>query len=1347
MIFKPTTDIKDELRKASLLKPISDEDMSIFKSDLSDFMSFCKEDNVEQTLAGYLKTLLESSFYKKDHLIVLEENRKDMAIKSEYSSEAPNYVFIETKRIKSKDMVKVDDLNAKAFYETIYYYMRERAKGNDELKQIVITNMYEWCIINALEYDRLFWRDTSFKKLYDDFVKNRLGYNDTEQLYKKGLPKAVEHSNGTIHYLYFNLKEECFTSSDNAKKKLDYIYKILSPKFMFKQFEIQAQPLQKDFYAELLYIMGLEEVKDNGKKYIRRSRERNEGSLIENAIEQIKTGDITYLNVEGDTLDERLFNAALQLAIIWINRVLFLKLLESQLCSYHKGNEEKYRFLNVEKIKNYSDLDKLFFNVLALPEEERSTSIKEKYPNVPYLNSSLFEIDRLEKNATRIQGLSNDAELPLWNKSNLKKYENFKKTKISSLEYLLKFLDSFDFGSDKNEEDTQRHLISPSVLGLIFEKINGYKDGAIFTPPEITMFMCRQTLRKAVVDKFNEAYPDWGCSDLTDLYNHITNKKDANEIFNSIHICDPAVGSGHFLVSALNELIAIKAELGIIIDKDGRTLRDYNIEVIHDDLLITDDEGNKVYYTPSLNYRDSQRLQEVIFTEKRTIIENCLFGVDINPNSVNICKLRLWIELLKNTYYDRENGKLQTLPNIDINITTGNSLVFKFPINLGKTIGIKSNQAKKLKANIKRLKSLIADYKQNSNKEQRNQIKGRIKEISKSYLSDGELNLFGDNEIVNFKNPFHDAMEWMIRFPDVLDEEANFVGFDVIIGNPPYINMEDLGGMSDFYKNLPGKAFTRKTYKTYDSSGDILTLFLELGRLLVKEGGLVSYIISNSWMRTKYGKSTRKFLSEHTNPILLIDFTKFSVFKDITVETCILTFERGQNQLRTRAANVTKDDYANFETFLEDSLIPCEFNTSEFWYVLQPKEQVIRNHVKKVGKKLSNKIWKIESNFGIKTGCNEAFLIDSKTYKVILSHCKNEKERGFTKELIQKVVRGQDVGRYVCNWDDLYLIATFPSKKHEILIYPAVSDYLETFAADILREKGYEWIANDDKLLREFCRKKLYQTGGTIKIDGQNVMIGKNGTACKARKRTSHNWFELQDNIAFWKSFAKPKLIWKRIGDDVRYSYDESGLLTLDSTCFAVGKHLKYICGILNSKMGRYLMKFAPKTGTGDSLVSKQAFLPLYVPYPSAADEKELSDLVDKMRANPEDTETQSKIDRKVFQLYKIVDYDLIQQIETSVESKQKPVKTKGSKANNESDPHAKRADSNTDDSEIELLDEAGNSEQLSVPELAQVIKPARKTGNVNITVNINKFEKPVGAVIQTGESQEIKEIVDIKTE
>ena len=152
----------------------------------------------------------------------------------------------------------------------------------------------------------------------------------------------------------------------------------------------------------------------------------------------------------------------------------------------------------------------------------------------------------------------------------------------------------------------------------------------------------------------------------------------------------------------------------------------------------------------------------------------------------------------------------------------------------------------------------------------------------------------------------------------------------------------------------------------------------------------------------------------------------------------------------------------------------------------------------------------------------------------------------------------------------------------------------------------------------------------------------------KSRKKTAHQWFELQDNIAFWKEFAKPKLIWKRIGSDVRFAYDETSILTLDSTCIAIGNHIKYLCGIFNSKMGRYLLKYTPKTGTGDSLVSVQAFHPIYVPIPTPEEEKRISIYVDRLSASPNE-EDAFKLDALIFNLYNITDDETIRYIESKV--------------------------------------------------------------------------------------------------
>ena len=1252
MIFEPNSDIKAIVKKASLYRNVSQDSIDLFKKEIKTYFEFLNDHQTEETQKGFLKTFLEHTYYKEKYLIVGDENRKDLAILGAYDTLAKTNVFIETKSTTSDEMVKKDDLRAKAFYETILYYMNDRHNRNDELKHIIITNMKEWCIIDALDYDRIFWRDNSFKKKYEQFINGQLSFKTTDQFYEYVAAPFVEESKSTLRYTYFNLRDLTINKDGKAKSKVSDVYKILSPNFLFKQYERDDNNhLNRKFYTELLYIMGLEETEEDNKRLIKRKEDKKEGALIENTIEQIKSLPISYIPVEGDTEEDRIFNAALQLSIVWINRLLFLKLLEAQLLVYN-NNDESFKFLNSDNLRSYSDLEILFFRVLAVPENERTQSLRDKHPNVPYLNSSLFEVSKLEQYVTRLSVLDNNAELPLFSGSVLKSFAKRTRRDFTSLEYLLLFLDSYDFGADKKTDDAvdsdAKPLISASVLGLIFEKINGYKDGSIFTPSKITMTLCRETLRRAVVDKFNKE-KGWSCTNINDLYNRIDDKTEANSIINSMRICDPAVGSGHFLVSALNELISIKSDLGIILDNSGKRLRDYHIDVQNDELIITDEEGEQVVYQRSVHYKDSQRLQEIIFNEKRTIIENCLFGVDINSNSVNICRLRLWIELLKSTYYDRENELLQTLPNIDINIKCGNSLVSKFPIELNKSLKVSSDLTRKLRASISTYKSLVAEYKQRSDKNKRNEIAKKLKEIRRRFLQTGELRWDTDEEIIDYKDPYHDSMEWMLQFPEVLDDEARFVGFDVIIGNPPYINMQKLGKMSKFYQRLPGRTPSQKRYETYNSQGDILTLFFELGLMLVREGGLVSYITSNSWMRTEFGENTRKYLSKKSNPLILADFVGFQVFENVTVETNIMILSKGENQHKTLAANINKDDYKTLDSYLNDNLIECDFNTSDFWYILQPQDQRIRNQVMKVGKQLKDKSWNLIVKFGIKTGNNNAFLINSEQRNKILENCSTEREIELTDKLIQKVIRGEDVRRYGYNWNDLYLITTFPSRKHEILLYPSIQKHLTTFEADKLKAHGYGWIADDEKLLASYCRQKLYQAGKVVKINDKPIVLGNNpNNPEKSRKKTAHQWFELQDNIAFWKEFAKPKLIWKRIGSDVRFAYDESGILSLDSTCIAVGNRIKYLCGIFNSKMGRYLLKYTPKTGTGDSLVSVQAFHPIYVPIPSADEEERISTYVDKLSASPNE-EDAIRLDALVFKIYGITDDETIRYIESKI--------------------------------------------------------------------------------------------------
>ena len=246
------------------------------------------------------------------------------------------------------------------------------------------------------------------------------------------------------------------------------------------------------------------------------------------------------------------------------------------------------------------------------------------------------------------------------------------------------------------------------------------------------------------------------------------------------------------------------------------------------------------------------------------------------------------------------------------------------------------------------------------------------------------------------------------------------------------------------------------------------------------------------------------------------------------------------------------------------------------------------------------KDWDINIYRGVLTGCNEAFIIDSQKRDEILNNCQTEDERQRTAELIRPILRGRDIKRYGYEWANLWLIATFPSRHYDIDKYPSIKQYLLSFGIERLEQTGKTHIVNGDKV--------------------------------KARKKTNNKWFETQDSISYWEDFLRPKIIWKRIGSILRFSFDNKGCLGLDSTCFAAGEHIEYLCCVLNSLMGHYLLKDSPKTGTGDLLVSVQAIEPARIPY-NAQYDRQLSSLLGIQIANPSNA-TEKEINDIVFTMY-----------------------------------------------------------------------------------------------------------------
>ena len=924
------------LNKAFLKVKPNRTEIEGFKTNLLTLLDRTNDTESEEFHKNLVSDFLKDTYYKQNHFINTK-GRNDLVIHNGQNASSTVGVILEAKKPTNRtEMITTKKLNTKAFQELVLYYLRERiTHKNLEVKHLVATNINEWFIFDASLFDRLFAQNKNLVKQFNDFEEGRLADTKTDFFYKQIAEPFVSSISSEIEFTYFNIQDFQTPLRNTDKgddKSLIALFKLLSPEHLLKlPFTNDSNSLDKRFYTELLHIIGLNETKDGGKKLIERNNagERHTGTILEDAIIQLDSLDklsrLAKPSQYGNTQEERLFNVALELSITWINRILFLKLLEAQLITYHKG-DKSYSFLNLEKIKNYDDLNSLFFQVLARKYDDRNEDVKKIFEKVPYLNSSLFEPTDMEQVTLFISNLRDDKFIPVISSTVLKDNQGKKRTgSLTTLEYLFEFLNAYDFSSEGSEEiqEDNKTLINASVLGLIFEKINGYKDGSFFTPGFITMYMCRETIRKAVVQKFNET-KKWDCIDIEGLYDKIEDRKEANNIVNSIKICDPAVGSGHFLVSALNEMIAVKNDLKILQDRDGKRLKEYQVEVVNDELIVTDEEGELFEYNP--NNKESQRIQEMLFHEKQSIIENCLFGVDINSNSVKICRLRLWIELLKNAYY-KNNTELETLPNIDINIKCGNSLVSRFAIDADLKQALK-----KSKWTIDSYRIAVDTYRNAENKEQKREMERLITDIKSDFRSEISLNdpkavkyrkvrdeLFNmtnqvqlfelgkkekadwnkkvnqlteetkklETEIEEIKanKIFENAFEWRFEFPEVLNDDGDFVGFDVVIGNPPYVPSNKI--------ELQEKRFLEVNFITSEYQINTFGLFAEKGVNLLKSNGLQCFIIPNYWLSTKYNNKLRQFLFIKNYSYLLVN--TYSVFDSAVVDTLILFTLRSEN--------------------------------------------------------------------------------------------------------------------------------------------------------------------------------------------------------------------------------------------------------------------------------------------------------------------------------------------------------------------------------------------------------------------------------------------------------------------
>ena len=761
-------------------------------------------------------------------------------------------------------------------------------------------------------------------------------------------------------------------------------------------------------------------------------------------------------------------------------------------------------------VKNFyrDNKEKSFF-------KENNAQIIERFKTVPFLNGGLFEcLDKLvddKENTKNIEVFTDGfSREPDW-MAFIPNYLFWQKDD-GEHEGLIHLLNRYNFTVEENSPSDVQVALDPELLGKVFENLLGTynpetsetarKDsGSFYTPREIVSFMVDESIKNYISKKIKitDEELEMLLDDDIDTYDY-SNKSNLIEVLKNITVLDPACGSGAFPMGVLQRIVHL-------------------IRKCHG---VSDD--NKALYSLKLD-----------------LIEKCLYGIDIQPIAVQICKLRFFISLIceqEKTNSVKDNYGFNPLPNLETKFVAANSLIgldkkaqdtlFSDPDG---TIDEKKKEIQRKRH--EHFNAPTAEAKANCREEDkilREQLASLLEQnqmcAPKEAKQLADWNPYDQNAV----SPFFDS-EWMFNISD---------GFDIIIGNPPYIQLQkDSGKLANLYENQNFKSFTK--------TGDIYCLFYEKGCSLLKTTGNLCFITSNKWMRAGYGEKLRDYFSKNINPKLLIDFAGVKVFESATVDTNILLFEKGKNKGNTiscTTTTLTKDGLSNLSDFVEHNSCDCSFTKSESWVILSPLEQSIKQKIESVGVPLKD--WDISINYGIKTGFNDAFIISKEKREEILNNCKTKDERIRTDELIRPILRGRDIKRYLYEYADLYLIATFPSKHYDIEEYPTVKEYLLDFGMERLEQTGKEYT--------------------------------KDGIKIKARKKTNNKWFETQDSISYWDEFNKPKIVWARLmrlsKSDLnafpRFCSVPEGFYVVDSLCFFSGSEIEILVQELNSEFAAY---------------------------------------------------------------------------------------------------------------------------------------------------------------------------------
>ena len=852
----------------------------------------------------------------------------------------------------------------------------------------------------------------------------------------------------------------------------------------------------------------------------------------------------------------------------------------------------------------------------------------ELFKDTPFLNGGLFEcLDKPDENGKveRIDGFSDrdDNVLSIPNElfftpeHNEDLSEVYGETKHTKVKGLIKLLNSYVFTITENTPVEEEVALDPELPGKVFENLLASynpetkttarkQTGSFYTPREIVNYMVDESLMeylKGLMEVGEKQRAEWD-KKLRQLFSYddhepFSDQATAKKIIEALNNCtilDPACGSGAFPMGVLQKMVHLLQKL----DPGNKQWKDRQLQRARQ--IEAPDTKEKAIE----DIEEAFENNELDYGRKLYLIENCIYGIDIQPIATQISKLRFFISLVADQKInpEKENLGIRPLPNLETKFVAANALAGLERPKRGQTIEIRNPEIEKKEKELSEVRHSHFSAKTPTTKRKYRESDKVLREEIAELLKNDGWNDQVANQVASW-NPYDQNAssswfdpEWMFGVKE----------FDLVIGNPPYVQIQKLA------RTQTQKDLENQRYQTFKKTGDIYALFYERGLNLCKPAchakgvgsGLLCYITSNKWMRAGYGEPLRAFFAGK-NPRQLLDFGGFKVFESATVDTNILLIENKNSTEKSLQACHFQNDYhkgAELTDYFQKNKIALKQLSADTWFIGSKSEIELKQKIEKTGTPLKD--WDVKINRGILTGFNEAFIIgQAKRDELVAADPK-------CGEIIKPILRGRDIKRYRHEWAGLWVIGTFPALDIDIEDYPAVKNYLESFG------------------------KKLHQTGENF--------TNEEGKTEKSRKKTGNKWFETQDQISYYQDFEKEKVVYPNMTKFLPFIFDKSGYYANQKCFILTGKKMRFLTGYLNSKFSqKWIKENCPELQGGTRELSKIYFENIPIPQITPTNQAlatQIETLVDKILALKKESpkadtgDLEAQIDELVFDLY-----------------------------------------------------------------------------------------------------------------